>query len=1072
MPSERAERGLPCPKCSPGETPACLLENPGLMSELCQAERKSQELLTLFRHLTGNEPWALQRLWARRLASGSSFAMLAPTGVGKTTFGLVTACWLKPSVIIVPTKALVQEVLAKLEGFGVKALGYTGKKREKDAIARGEFEVLVITVAFLSRNYELLRGKPFKLVFVDDVDSLLSSSRNVDRVLGLLGFSPEEISKALKGKAPTRRPEGLLLVSSATAAPKTKRVELFWRLLGFQLAGGAGLAMRNVLDTASFSQNPLEDAVKMALKLGEGGLVFVSRDNGRAGAEEALEALLRAGVKAAGYWEAEAIERFKAGEVDVLVGISSVQNPLARGLDMPERVRYALFVDAPKLVLSLDPETPRGAASALLALRKILGKEVDPIISALRPFRFAKPEELPPKARKAFEEARLLLERVLSDEQLRKSLEEDPELSLRLEPRPSVVLGDASGYLQASGRTSRLWAGGLTKGLSIVFYEDRKAFKSLVRRLRARGSDVEFVPLEEVELDKVIREIDKDREAVRRGVGERRELLRTALVVVESPTKAKTIASFFGRPQPRKVGPLLAYDALLPGWLVTVAASQGHVVDLPPKGGLWGVLLEDPPRPLFATIKRCPDGSQTTADTCPGGEAPTFDKGEIIEALRRLAWEADLLILASDPDTEGERIAWDVANLLSSHRRGLARAEFHEITQRAFMEALENLREVDRGLVCAQLVRRITDRWVGFWLSKEVQRAFKAPGLSAGRVQTPVLGWVIERASEAKRKKGLLVVKLGEAELRWETDTPQEARALAEELRGAQVSVESLGVRPLSPPPPFHTGTLLAEPSLGVGASKAMELLQELFEKGLITYHRTSSTRVSEAGFRVAKALLGDQFLPRRWGEGGAHECIRPAKPITPEDLEERVLEGEMELPKEALWIYRLIFRRFLASQSPEAKAEFARVRLGPLSWEVPLRLVEPGFAKWWRFRIFPISEGAVPELEARAIPKEQPYTQGSLVDEMRRRGLGRPSTYAKIVSTLLLRRYVVERRGKLYPTPLGVKVHRFLARRFGHFVSEEFTRALEEKMDSVEEGNLSWGQVLKELLDETGISP
>jgi len=145
-------------------------------------------------------------------------------------------------------------------------------------------------------------------------------------------------------------------------------------------------------------------------------------------------------------------------------------------------------------------------------------------------------------------------------------------------------------------------------------------------------------------------------------------------------------------------------------------------------------------------------------------------------------------------------------------------------------------------------------------------------------------------------------------------------------------------------------------------------------------------------------------------------------------------------------------------------------VRLGPLSWEVPVGVLEPGFTRWWRVRIYPVRQGLVPELEARAVPKAQPYTQGSLVDEMRRRGLGRPSTYAKIVSTLLVRKYVVERRGRLYPTPLGVKVYNYLAKRFGKFVSEEFTRRLEEEMDAVEEGRERWGLVLARLLEETGL--
>jgi len=274
-----------------------------------------------------------------------------------------------------------------------------------------------------------------------------------------------------------------------------------------------------------------------------------------------------------------------------------------------------------------------------------------------------------------------------------------------------------------------------------------------------------------------------------------------------------------------------------------------------------------------------------------------------------------------------------------------------------------------------------------------------------------------------------------------------------------------------NPPPPFTTDTLLAESSRqGFSVPRAMELAQDLFEAGYITYHRTDSTRVSPEGMALAKRLVEARFGPRYvrlrpWGEGGAHEAIRPARPMTPEDLEEAILLGDAALGEDHLRLYRLIFDRFLASQMIPALLRLARYRFALDGAEVTRELLagvlEPGYSLAWPLGLEPAPEPGRYPVEPRHVllPKAYPYTEGELVAEMKRRGIGRPSTYALTVERLLQRRYVVRRGRWLYPTSLGRRVYRLLteegplaavARRY---VSEAFTRELEAWMDRVEEG-------------------
>ncbi|MEO0169832.1 MAG: DNA topoisomerase, partial [candidate division WOR-3 bacterium] len=281
-----------------------------------------------------------------------------------------------------------------------------------------------------------------------------------------------------------------------------------------------------------------------------------------------------------------------------------------------------------------------------------------------------------------------------------------------------------------------------------------------------------------------------------------------------------------------------------------------------------------------------------------------------------------------------------------------------------------------------------------------------------------------------------------------------------------------------SPPPPYTTDTILQDASLKLklSAQKTMQVLQDLFENGVITYHRTDSTRVSDVGkYSVAKVYIEkvfgeDMFYPRSWGEGGAHECIRPTRPITPDELRLMLNIGSIQLedPKNALRVYSLIFNRFIASQMKPAKVKMADLIITFNGFahveEIVKEIVEDGYNLVLKNITAIKGDITIKGVKFSKVSKALPYTQGTLIQEMKKRGLGRPSTYAQIVQTLLERGYVIERRGYLFPTKLGISVYRFLKSRFDEYVSEDFTRKLEKEMDEIEEGKKEYMDTLREL--------
>ncbi|MCS7232059.1 MAG: reverse gyrase [Elusimicrobiota bacterium] len=1137
--SERLEAGLVCEKCLSSidlEDSNYLkyplyeilrikgnLKNYKWMQDLKETEKIFE---SFFKKNFGFDLWSLQKVWSRRVFLKESFALVAPTGVGKTTFGVAMACFISGSAyIIVPTKTLVKQTFQKCKIFNnnKKIVSYLGKKSEKDAIKNSEYDILITTSKFLSTNFNLLINRKFDFIFVDDVDSLLKSGKNVDKVLMLLGFSQEEIksvydqlfkrkqSSILKNTELLEESEeieakevstnlqqeaksrGVLVVSSATLRPKTKRVALFKALLGFEISP-VRVTLRNICDSVKFVKD-LEEAKLQLVDwinfLGDGGVIFVTNELGREGVKNIISYLKEKGIDAESYDKFD-LEAFRSGKVKVLVGISISINALVRGIDLPDTIRYAIFIDVPKMILPVNLEDPRNFLSLLLALREISDDKtlIDSYLSIIRQYNNSTyiKQNLPKKIQKIAE----YLKQQFSDEKILKKLEDSETVTLlRNGDKLSIVFADAATYLQASGRTSRLFAGGISRGLSILLTWDKKAFNSLTKRLKLFNEEVKFYLTEEVDWKKEINKVDEDRKKIKQFFNINMSFsskvlpkVQTILVVVESPTKARTIAHFFGTPQRRIINNISVWEVTTGDKFIAIVASAGHVFDLVEREGIYGVMqIEGSFVPIYSSIKFCLNCSQqTTEENCPCGEYRKRDKLELIQTLQKIVVQFDQVIIATDPDAEGEKISYDLMVALKPFNSNIVRAEFHEVTRRAFVEAIHSPRNVEINLVKAQLTRRILDRWVGFELSKRLWQVFNRHDLSAGRVQTPVLGWVIERTDLLRKKKALIILNIKDLKtnfnfsLSFEEEDIILAREIFGKLEKANFVISEFKEETINPPSPFNTATLLAESGSFISATKLMEILQELFEKGLITYHRTDSIHVSDTGLKIAEELLKehynlDIFQPRHYSSEGAHECIRPTKPLTEDDLRLWISTGRIsfkEVPL-TLKIYGMILNRFLASQMKSAIVKKIKLLLTLENWTHEWELIESvlqdGFNKVLPFNIYKLSsELKIINKQLKLISKVRPFTQGSLIDQMRQRGLGRPSTYAKIVQTLIERGYIFEHKGYLFATDLGREVYKWLNKNFPEFSSEDLTKDMEIKEDKIETGELEYQNVLLEL--------
>lgn len=911
--------------------------------KLYTIESQLNEVEKFFIEATGNNFWSAQRTWVRRLLKGRSFSIIAPTGMGKSVFGSFMAYYYalqgKKSYIILPTTPLVKQTVKRLHSFMERtgkevklAYFYSGmrKKEMEEMNARidgGDFDILITSAQFLARKFERLEGFRFDYIFVDDVDAFLKASKNIDRSLLLLGFTQETLDKAwelvrlrkqigklLNGRRSEEKDAelkrvneeiakkeaelreymeggkiGTLVIASATGSARGDRIKLYRELLGFEVGSGRS-ALRNVEDVYLFPEKSVEEHVEELLeKLGPGGLVFVPIDQGIAFAEALTARLKEKGfsVELVSARSKKGLEKFENGEVDVLVGMASYYGSIVRGLDMPERVRYALFTGVPKFRFSLDLEGP--------TIYRVLGliseifdflddedrREGERVYARLRRLIRTMPQYELVKIEEALAEGLPLegyhnhvldvfrtavdfLKRVLRKEKVIKRIEEDPFISLKREgDKVFIEIPDVRTYIQASGRTSRLFAGGITKGLALTVVDNVKVFNGMRRQLRWRFPEFEWRSLEEVNLDEVLKKIDEDREKVRLVLEgklrlEKPDLVKSSLLIVESPNKARTIASFFGQPSRRHIGELVAYEVSIGDRMLTILASGGHMFDLVTNEGYHGVEIKEENGklfflPVYDTIKRCRDCGHQFVDweekgVCPRcGSKNVRDALENVKAMRELAQEVDEILIATDPDTEGEKIAWDIRNVLSPYTPNIKRIEFHEVTRPAILKAIAEARDVNEARVEAQMIRRIADRWIGFELSTLLQKVFENYNLSAGRVQTPVLGWIIERYRQFNEEKAdftLLTLENG-------LNVFIEGKKL-EDVDEVEVVKVEVAEREINPFPPYTTDALLQDASrfLKFSAPQTMRLAQDLFEAGLCV---TPDTLVSLADGRIVE---------------------------------------------------------------------------------------------------------------------------------------------------------------------------------------------------------------------------
>jgi len=545
--------------------------------------------------------------------------------------------------------------------------------------------------------------------------------------------------------------------------------------------------------------------------------------------------------------------------------------------------------------------------------------------------------------------------------------------------------------------------------------------------------------------------------------------LSKTLVIVESPAKAKTLTKFLGR----------KYQVL---------ASMGHVRDLPKSQ--FGVNVEKGFLPKYITIR---------------------GKGDTISELRNAARKADKVLLASDPDREGEAIAWHLQQLLKIDDDAPCRIEFNEITKKAVVDALKHPRRIDQNRVNAQQARRILDRLVGYNLSPLLWRKVRR-GLSAGRVQSVALYLICEREDEIDAfvpeeywTLAVILTKDGdkiEAKLfkrngeKVTVRSKEEMDRIMSELEGAAYRVVEVKrkERVKNPPPPFTTSTLQQEANrkLNFTTRRTMMVAQQLYEgldigkdghTGLVTYIRTDSVRVSsearEEAARFVAEHFGPEYLPKQhhfYGSKGkvqdAHEAIRPTSVARHPDLIKNFLTSDQYK------LYALIWSRFVASQMAPAVIDTTRVDIaaGRYLFRATGAIVKfPGYTRVYADEHPEEDEGRIlPPLQeddvlkvTRRVPKQhftQPpprYTEAMLVRALEEKGIGRPSTYAPVVETIQKRGYVVRRGKNLFPTELGRKVLDLLKEYFPDVINVEFTAEMEEKLDQIEDGDIDWVAVL-----------
>ena len=554
------------------------------------------------------------------------------------------------------------------------------------------------------------------------------------------------------------------------------------------------------------------------------------------------------------------------------------------------------------------------------------------------------------------------------------------------------------------------------------------------------------------------------------------------LVIVESPAKAKTIGKYLGTDY-------------------KVDASGGHISDLPTKE--LGIDLDNNFEPKYVI---------------------SSDKKQLIKRLVEESKSAEEVWLATDPDREGEAISWHLQKVLKLDPNAKNRIQFNEITKTAVQKAIKNPRTIDMNLVDAQQARRVLDRLVGYKLSPVLCKKIKGK-LSAGRVQSAALKIIVDREKEIKafvpeeywnvsaqlqkqegkdkniKFKALLTEKGGK---KFKLTNKEDTDAVLSEINGAPFTVGTVkrGTSVSQPLPPFTTSTMQQDAvnKLSMPSKTTMMTAQKLYEGidvrgmghiALVTYIRTDSVRVSDDAVQAAKEYLtanyGSKYVPEKPNVfkskkniQDAHEAIRPVNlALTPESMKDKLQKNEYRL-------YKLIYERFLASQSTPAQFDTvnATINTGQYGFRVNGKtLVFDGYQRIYgvvsakekddesnETAKLPVLEEGMP-LKMIDIKSEQKftkpparYTESTLIKNMEENGIGRPSTYATILSTLYKRTYIVKDGKALMPTDLGIVVTDYLEKYFENIVDTEFTANMEEQLDSIEEKGLDWHEVIKDF--------
>ena len=544
------------------------------------------------------------------------------------------------------------------------------------------------------------------------------------------------------------------------------------------------------------------------------------------------------------------------------------------------------------------------------------------------------------------------------------------------------------------------------------------------------------------------------------------------LVIVESPAKVKTIKKFLGA----------NYE---------VMASQGHVRDLPKSQ--MGIDLEHDYEPKYITIR---------------------GKGELLAALRKEVKKADKVYLATDPDREGEAISWHLAKALKLEDKDIYRITFNEITKNAVKASLKDARKIDMNLVDAQQSRRILDRIVGYSISPILWAKIKR-GLSAGRVQSVALRiicdredeinafipeeyWTMEAAFDVKGEKKPLIAKFyGDKDGKIDIKTQEQMKKILEAVKKAEPEIESVkkSEKTKKAPLPFTTSTLQQEASktLNFATQKTMRIAQQLYEGvdiagrgsiGIITYLRTDSTRVADEAQAAAAEYISENYGEKYLSEANAgkkndkkiqdaHEAIRPT------DISLSPVMVKESLSRDQFRLYQLIWKRFAASQMAPALYETTSVNIAAGDYRFTVaasKVVFDGFMSVYKSDddkeeanslVKGIDNNSVLSLEDVSGTQHftQPpahYTEASLVKTLEELGIGRPSTYAPTISTIIARRYIVKENKNLYVSELGEAVNKMMIEAFPTIVDVNFTANMESLLDGVEAGTVKWKEIIR----------